>query len=127
MSYTIDEREDFINYMKRTQDDWAVAQYYDPNQTFYAEYDAVVPDYDQMNRTLDQIQIGVDQNPPEVKPIGKIHLYEIPVLVSNTILRMIRDLATMNGLDRTFFTRENRLFVLGILSVVLSLFLFIFP
>lgn len=127
MSYTIDEREQFVERMKRTQDDWAFAQYYDPNETLFAEYDAVIPDYGRLNATLDQMEIGIERNPPETKPVSKLHLYEIPVLLSNTLLRMIQDIVTGNKLDRTFFTRDNRLFALGVLSLILSLFLFIFP
>lgn len=101
-TFAIDDRVGIMNRLRATEALWTV----DPQSRM-----RTIPDYKKIDSELDYLDLS---NPSTEKPIHKLRLEEIPVLVSDNFWAFFKEAMTGSWTVDIWY-KDNRLFSLGIL------------
>ena len=134
LEFMPEQKQDLMDYLKRTEKAWArvvqtnpdisdTATYFNSNNTIYDRY---VPQYDRISKQIDKIIELEQKNKPGSLPWSQIHISDLLQLIVNSFWGILSDLFTNPSWD--IFIIDNRLLaIVFVLSLFWFLQLIIFP
>ena len=128
LEFKSNQKEDLINYLKRTEQLWAFVVQDDfdgiESGTFdfpYSKISSYNPNYKQIKDQIDKLEYLEENNKPGMLHWSEIKLKDILPLIANTFWDMLKDITTLNFYP-DFFTIDNRLLAISLVLLFLWAF-----
>lgn len=125
LKFTLDQKDDLIEYLRKTEKHWAKVLKPDDDLTSfsvypYQELEAYVPDYKYIRKQLGRLEDQAEFNKPGLLPWHRIRLVDLPALLANSFWNLLKAVLTLNFEPDTL-TMDNRLLAIAIVLILVGL------
>jgi hypothetical protein len=127
LQYTFEQKDQLIEYLKRTEKYWSFVVRDDDLTTNFYEFpvgkiDSYNPDYKKIKEQIEKMEILNETNRAGFLPISRIKFVDILPLVANSFWGILKDITTFNFYN-DMFTINNRCFAIAIVALFLWIFI----